>query len=59
MMCGMMCGALCTVMREEGFAFVGKDYVKEIRHGKEVRREALKDEAAYRAALRQVAGISL
>ncbi|EOD13157.1 hypothetical protein EMIHUDRAFT_212903 [Emiliania huxleyi CCMP1516] len=50
---------MCIMMREEGFDFVGKDYVKEMRHGKEVKREPLKDEAAYREALKQVAGITL
>jgi len=50
---------MCIMMRREGFDFVGQDYMKEMRHGKEVRREALKDEAAYRSALKQVAGITL
>ena len=50
---------MCMMMREEGFDFVGQDYVKEMRHGKEVRREPLKGEAAYRSALKQVAGITL
>lgn len=50
---------MCIMMREDGFDFIGQDYLKEMRHGKEVRREALKDEAAYRAALKQIAGISL
>jgi len=50
---------ICFVMRDGGFDRVGTDCVREIRHGKEVKREALEDEAAYRVALKQVAGITL
>mmetsp|Transcript_32361 Transcript_32361/g.53570 ORF Transcript_32361/g.53570 Transcript_32361/m.53570 type:complete len:316 (+) Transcript_32361:20-967(+) len=50
---------ICIMMRDGGFDRVGEDHVREIRHGKEVKREALKDEAAYRQALKQVAGIVL
>ena len=50
---------LCIMIRDTGFDFVGKDYVKEVRDGQEVSRNPLEDEDAYRAALKRVAGIEL
>jgi len=50
---------MTIMVKENGFDFVGKDYWKEVRDGKEVTRESLEDEAAYRAALDKVAGIKL
>lgn len=50
---------MCFLLREKGFDFIGKDYVKEVRDGKEMRREPIESEAAYRATLRQIAGIEL
>lgn len=50
---------MCIMLRHSGFDFVGKDYWKEVRDGKEVSRSPLEDEATYRAALVKVAGIQL
>ena len=50
---------LCVLLRDEGFDFVGTDYWKEVRHGREVRRQRLDSEGAYRKALLEVAGIKL
>lgn len=50
---------IVIMVRERGFHFVGTGYMKEVRDGKEVQRELLADETAYRAALKNVAGINL
>jgi len=50
---------MTIMVRAQGFDFVGQDYWKEVRDGKEVSRTPLKDEAAYRAALETIAGIKL
>lgn len=50
---------MCIILRDEGFDFVGSNYCKEIRHGREVSRQDLTDEGAYRDALERIAGIRL
>eukprot|EP00756_Hemistasia_phaeocysticola_P055620 Hpha_TRINITY_DN3157_c0_g1::TRINITY_DN3157_c0_g1_i1::g.96475::m.96475/K00675/nhoA; N-hydroxyarylamine O-acetyltransferase len=50
---------MCIILRDTGFDFVGDGYWKQVRQGKEISRTTLEGEAAYRAALLKVSGITL
>ena len=50
---------MCIMADENGFQFIGKDYTKRIENGVEVSRTKLANEAAYREALKEIAGITL